>query len=228
MSGGAIRALVFDFDGLILDTETADLRCWEEVYREQACELPLDGFLSNIGTHGTFDLYAELERQSGRAVDRDVVQTARRSHFAALIASERPLPGVEAYLTEARALGLRLAVASSSSREWVEGHLERLGLLSHFHTTACSDDVERVKPDPALYRLAVERLGVEPGEAVAFEDSLHGLLAAKAAGLRCVVVPNTVTASLAFEVADRQLGSLAEVPLVALLAELKAAVARGG
>jgi len=134
-----------------------------------------------------------------------------------VIAQQPALPGVVAALDEARRLGLRLGMASSSSRAWVSGHLTRLGLLDYFEVLRCAEDVEAVKPDPALYRAALEGLGLAPHEAIAIEDSAHGVLAAKRAGLYCVAVPNVVTRGLDFSQADRVLKSLDEVPLAELV-----------
>jgi HAD superfamily hydrolase (TIGR01509 family) len=137
--------------------------------------------------------------------------------MAELINSQAIRPGVVETINAAVEMGLRLGVASSSSRGWVVEHLDRLNLLRHFEAVCTSDDVERVKPDPALYRLAVERLGVEPGHALAIEDSRNGMLAAKRAGLRCVVVPNEITGGMAFDEADWRVRSLAEFELRRLI-----------
>ena len=131
------------------------------------------------------------------------------------------LPGVVDYLDAADRRGMKLAVASSSSRDWVEGHLTRLGLIQRFEAICTKDDVPRVKPDPALYLLAAERLGVSVQRALVLEDSRNGLLAAKAAGVRCVVVPNAVTSGLNFDEADYWLMSLDEMSLDNLLAILE-------
>ncbi len=124
------------------------------------------------------------------------------------------------YLEDARRLGLKIGLASSSSCRWVTGHLDRLELLPFFDAILARDDVQRTKPDPELYRKAVEALGVQPQEAVAFEDSHHGLVAARRAGLYCVAVPNDVTTSLRLDDADLQLTSMAAMPLVELIQHL--------
>jgi HAD superfamily hydrolase (TIGR01509 family) len=173
-----------------------------------------------IGTANVFDPYEHLVQQTGRALDRATVEARRRERFAELIAREGIRPGVLEYLDEAAALGLKVGVASSSSRQWVGGHLTRFGLIDRFHAIRCSDDVEYVKPDPALYRSVCEHLGVEPEHAIAFEDSPNGILAAKRAGMTCVAVPNPLTARLDLSGADLRLDSLAEVPLSELLRRL--------
>lgn len=213
----AIRGLVFDFDGLILDTEEPDYLAWQEVYVAHGVTLPLEVWAEHVGTVGRFDPIAYLEEQTGHTVDRDTIREERRTRLTALIAAKPALPGVRDYLVDAERRGLRLAVASSSSRAWVSGHLERLGLHAHFAAIVTSDDVERVKPDPALYLTALTALGLQGNEVIAFEDSIHGLAAAKAAGLFCVVVPNATTRNLVFALADRVLPSLADTPLATLI-----------
>jgi HAD superfamily hydrolase (TIGR01509 family) len=121
------------------------------------------------------------------------------------------------YLESARRLGLRLAVASSSPRSWVAGHLERLRLIDHFEALACGDEVPRTKPDPAVYQAALAALGLGPQEVIALEDSPNGSLAASRAGIFCVAVPHELTRSGSFA-AELQVDSLTEMSLEELLA----------
>jgi HAD superfamily hydrolase (TIGR01509 family) len=213
-----IELVVFDFDGLILDTELPVFRCWQEIYADHGCELPFEVWADCIGTADTFDPVVDLAARAGRAVDGAALDALHRVRTDALIAAETIRPGVLDYLDAARVLGLQLAVASSSSRAWVAGHLARLGVLDRFQVLKCADDVTRVKPDPALYRAACEHLGVQPGRAVALEDSPNGILAAKRAGLFCVAVPNALTGRLALHAADLRIASLRDLPLPELLA----------
>lgn len=218
-----IKAIIFDFDGLILDTESPEYQSWQEIYAEHACALPLSKWGQLIGTANTFDPYAYLAEQSGRAVDRPSLQAKHRGRVAELIENLSPLPGVEAYIADAKQIGLRLGVASSSRRAWVEGHLTRLGLVHHFDAITCADDVEQVKPDPALYLKAAERLGVAPSQAIALEDSPNGALAAKRAGIYCVTVPNALTQQLVFAAGDMRLSSMDSLSLGALLEQINTA-----
>jgi HAD superfamily hydrolase (TIGR01509 family) len=213
-----VELVVFDFDGLILDTELPAFRCWQEIYADHGCELPFETWAACIGTAGGFDPYGDLAVRSGRAVDRITVRARESARFAELIAGESLLPGVRDYVEAAADLGLKLAVASSSSRDWVAGHLDRLGLLGRFDVLKCSDDVVRVKPDPGLYRAVLDELGVAPRSAIALEDSPNGIAAAKGAGLFCVAVPNAMTGRLALDGADLQIASLTDLPLTQLLA----------
>ena len=216
-----IEALIFDFDGLIMDSETADYQSWRETYASFGVELPLDVWMQNIGSVTFFNPYTYLEEVVGRPLDCEAVHAARKKRDHELIAQQMVLPGVEAYLEEARALGLKLGIASSSRHPWVEGQLVRLGLNGRFDTICCRDDVDnRAKPDPAVYLEAVARLEVQPRQALALEDSPNGAAAAKAAGLWCVAVPNNMTRSLPFPAIDGRLASLADMPLKQLLTEV--------
>ena len=131
------------------------------------------------------------------------------------------LPGVRRYLDEARRLGLKTAIASSSGRQWIDEHLERMGIAERFDAIVCRDDVTAIKPDPELYLTAVDRLGVQVPEAIALEDSTNGIRAAKAAGLLCIAVPNTMTSSMDLSQADLRLGSLDEMPLEELVKTIR-------
>jgi HAD superfamily hydrolase (TIGR01509 family) len=209
-----MRAIVFDLDGVVLDTESTDFAAWKRAYREHGHTLPADRWIEAIGSDGSrFDPLAELRRRVGAGFDEEAMQRARRAHRDSLVAKLRPLPGVVELLDQAEHAGVATAVASSSEREWVEGHLEVLGIRERFHVLRCKEDVARVKPDPALYREAVEALGVAPSQAIAIEDSPNGLAAALAAGLFTVAVPGPMTRGLDFSAADLMLASLAETSL---------------
>jgi HAD superfamily hydrolase (TIGR01509 family) len=215
----AIRGLLFDFDGLLVDTETPSRLVWEELYREHGHELPQDRWATLIGTIGApFDPLGHLEELVGRRLDEQALTTRRRAREYELTDLEELRPGVEEYFAEAERLGLRTAVVSSSDNEWIARHLGRLGHLEGLDTiVAANGDTERAKPRPDLYLEALDRLGLEPDEGIAFEDSPNGVTAAKAAGLVCVAVPNPMTATLALDDADLVLESLADISMHDLL-----------
>jgi HAD superfamily hydrolase (TIGR01509 family) len=212
-----VRALLFDFDGLIVDTETPHFASWQSVYREHGRELPLERWAGTIGTIGGFDPLDYLEELHG-PIDRDAVKARAHEHELALGEIEELRPGVLSYLEDAERLGLNTAIVSSSSRAWVDRHLARLERAEHFDEIVTADrDPVRAKPRPTLYLEALERLGIAAGEAIAFEDSPNGVAAAKAAEIFTVAVPNGVTASLGLDGADLVLPSLADLPLARLL-----------
>jgi HAD superfamily hydrolase (TIGR01509 family) len=217
-----IRAFLFDFDGLILDTELASRAGWELLYREHGHELPADLWATVVGTtHAPFDPMAHLEQLVGAPLEREALNERRYAHEIALIEAEELRPGIAEYLAAARRHGLRRAIVSSSPRYWVDMHLERLEEAVGWDAICTADrDPGRAKPSPTLYLEALSALGVSADEAVAFEDSPNGVRAAKAAGVFCIAVPNEVTRELGLEEAgaDLVLDSLAELAPEDLLA----------
>lgn len=209
-----VRALVFDFDGLILDTETPEFVAWQEVFAAYGASLVAEDWAHVIGSLDSgWNAATEIRKQTGAVVDQDALRKTWKARQVELLARETVRPGVTELIGEAKRRGLGLAVASSSPRWWVEGNLERLGLLEDFPVIATGDEVARTKPDPAVYLLAVSRLGVPPSAALALEDSPNGIRAAHAAGLRCIAVPNPVSRHLDLSAADAVLPSLTLVDL---------------
>jgi HAD superfamily hydrolase (TIGR01509 family) len=217
-----MQALIFDFDGLILDTELPEYLSWSEIYKRYDCDLPLSVWAACIGTHGGFNPFDYLEEQAGQSVNREEMYLWQRRLCGEFLAEKTVLPGVERYIIQAKMLGLKLAVASASPREWVVGHLERLGLLSYFDAIRTRDDVTKVKPDPELYLAALAALDVSADQAFALEDSPNGVHAAKNANLFCVAIPNTLTSQLSLEHADMKLTSMEEISLQELIARVEA------
>ena len=214
--------LIFDFDGLILDTETTSYQAWCEIFESHGANLPLDKWALCIGTsHHLFNVYDYLESQVGKPLDKAGLAERHRQRQVELLAPMEPRPGVVEYLEEARKLKIALALASSSDQGWVVGHLSRLGLAEMFHSIRCSDDVENVKPHPELYHLTLTFTGVSPGRALAFEDSPNGIQAAKNAGVFCVAVPNSVTRQLPIGHADYRIESMADLSLRELLHKIE-------
>ena len=217
---------MFDFDGLIFDSETHEYECVRELFAEHGAELPLEVWGRCVGREADFfDPYAYLAERTGVAVDGAALRARQRTAFQSRVERAGAIPGVEEALRAAKSLGLRIGLASSSTRGWVEPQLKRLGLWHYFACVRTREDVERAKPDPELYRSVLRCLGVEPHAAVAFEDSPNGALAARRAGMWCVVVPNPVTATLAFGEHDLRLESLMQAELADLLARIEAGAA---
>jgi HAD superfamily hydrolase (TIGR01509 family) len=220
-----IKALIFDFDGLILDTETPDYVVWQNIYREHGFELPRDEWGKIIGGYGrsTFDAAEHLSVLSQGRLDSVSLRDRHRSESHAITLSQTILPGVMDYLHEAKRLGLKLAIASSSPHSWVDTHAKRLGIFDYFDQVICADDVGvgRTKPNPDLFLAALDRLRVRKNEAIVFEDSPNGVQAARSAGIFVVAVPNSVTSQLSIENSNLILSSLADLPLPGLLNTVK-------
>jgi len=212
-----MKGIIFDFDGLIVDTEMPGYLAWAECYAAHGHELLLADYTRCVGSDWAhYNPGMELERLLGRRLDWTELDRERSRRVYELLEEVEPLPGVRDLLAEARREGVICAVASSSPRHWVEPWLERLELRGEFLHVVTLDDVTRPKPSPELFELALRRLEIGAGETVVLEDSLNGLRAALAAGIPCVVVPNEVTGALEFEGASHRAESLAELRVESL------------
>ena len=220
-----IKAVIFDFDGLILDTETPDFHVWQTIYQEHGFELPRDEWGKIVGGYGLarFDAAEHLTSLSQGELDAVSLRDRHRSESHALTLEQPIMPGVIDYIHEAKRFGLKLAIASSSQHSWVDTHAKRLGIFDHFDAVICADDVGvgRTKPNPDLYLLALNRLNVQKEEAIVLEDSPNGVRAANQAGIFVVAVPNAVTSLLKINGADITISSLTELSLTELLDKLK-------
>lgn len=217
-----MQALVFDFDGLILDTESALFASTATVFDDHGLDLDADWWAAEILGTAEHPHWTEiLAGRLGRPLDdHDAVVEARNERYHEALALEAVRPGVVELLHDARAGGIATAVASSSPRYWVEGHLDRLGLASSFDAVRTRDDVAagRTKPAPDLFLLACDAVRADPSRSVALEDSPNGVRAAKAAGMTVVGVAAGLTAGLPLAGADLVVPSLAEVTLEELVA----------
>lgn len=218
-----IEAIILDFDGLIMDTETPAYESWRSIYRKYGVELPIEDWAACVGRGMVFDPHVHLENLTRRQFDREALRAERQSAVKEQLESLPLLPGVQRIFEHAGELQLKLGVASSSPRAWVEGHLKRVGLLNHLHATKCAEDVTHTKPDPELFLKTLGALGTQPAQAIVFEDSPNGVLAANRAHIFCVVATNSITAQLSFDGADIDLkvNSLADVHLKELISRLE-------
>ena len=220
----SLKGILFDFDGLIIDSESAVYQAWKELYRRWDKALNFSDWQQLVGKSSLeADPMEQLAALVGSGFDRqtarDEVTALEMEHVA-----EKPIrPGVEEIIARAQREDLKLGIASSSTRDWVLAHLSRLGLRAHFQSISCADDVEFAKPDPALYRLSLKKLGLNAHQVIVFEDSPNGVLAAKRAGLFCVAVPNPVTRRIPYQdnggQPDLVLDSLRDFPLEQYLRE---------
>ena len=211
-------AIVFDFDGVILDTETPLYSSWQEMYSRHGVHLDLELFATYIGGADYFDFHTHLEEQTGLKLDRQSLMEERRGLYSEHVAGNTVLPGVKDYLSEARARGFRIGLASNSDIGWVGSNLNELGLYDKFDVLKTRDDVVNVKPDPEIYLATLHDLKTDPGHAIAIEDSASGVAAAMAAGLFTVAVPNPITKYHNLDGADVIMESLASTPFSNLAA----------
>ncbi|NJO04366.1 MAG: HAD family hydrolase [Chloroflexaceae bacterium] len=220
-----IRAIIFDFDGLLIDTESPALHSWQMLYQHYDYELTLALWQHTLGTSHGFDPLEHLAlllQQQDPPITLDLeAERSRRETLKYSLSENQPLlPGVLHKLDEAAALGYPCAVASSSDRAWVEHWLHKHSIYNRFVCVRTADDVALTKPAPDLFLAAAECLGIEPAACLVFEDSPNGILAAHAAGMRCVAVPGPVARLLELPPAELRLSSLAELPLPAIVARV--------
>ena len=220
-----LHALLFDFDGLVLDTETPEYLTWQAIYREHGFELPHDEWGRIVGGYGLsdFDAADHLARLLQGRLDPVSLRRRHTDESLALIHAQPVLPGVLEMIRAAKQRGLKLAIASSSPHSWVDAHAQRLGIFRHFDAVVCADDVGagRTKPNPDLFLLALDRLRVQKEAAVVFEDSPNGVKAANRAGIFVIAVPNPVTERLVFVGANLTVRSLSDLTLATLSDKLK-------
>ncbi len=212
-----IRALIFDFDGLLVDTETPVFESWNRVYGEYGHQLELSRWQYALGTRHGFDPLSHLENLAGHPFDRAAALARYQELKRELSFSQPLLPGVIGVFEQASAAGMPRAVASSSDREWVDGWLERREITHWFMCVRTADDVVMTKPAPDLFLSAAAGMGVPPEACLVFEDSPNGIRAARAAGMRCVAVPGAITSQLELPPADLVLPSLDAIPLAEMV-----------
>ncbi|HVP20944.1 MAG TPA: HAD-IA family hydrolase [Anaerolineaceae bacterium] len=213
-----IKGLVFDFDGLILDTETPEYNVLQGVFQTYGATLPLSEYSAALGSSfEAFDPFVYLEEKIKRPVDHKALYRDYKERSLDIIKQQPLLPGVTQIMERAIQLSLKLSVASSSPHAWVSSHLVRLGLLDKFDFILTAEDVAHIKPNPELYLKSVQKMGIKPEEAIAFEDSPNGIQAARSAGLFCVAVPNPITLQLGTDHADMVIDSLLSLTLDSLL-----------
>jgi putative hydrolase of the HAD superfamily len=205
-------AVLFDFDGILVDTEWAIYEAWLRTFRTHGHELPLDTYTRCVGSDfDTWSPKTHLEELTGRSFDWHQLDADRQVEIRADLEQAGPMAGVVPLLEKLRSDGTAIAAVSSSNHAWVDGWLEKLRLASYFDTTVCRGDAPRIKPAPDLWLEALRRLGKAADRCLAIEDSLNGVKSAKEAGLTVWAVPNRTTAGIDFSLADRVLKSLEEL-----------------
>jgi HAD superfamily hydrolase (TIGR01509 family) len=211
-----LKALIFDFDGLILDTETPEVLVWQSIYKEHGFELPVEEWEKTIGGYGisTFDAAEHLAHLTQGRLDPVSSRIRYRTQSDEIIHASPILPGVVNMIEQAKQNGLKVAIGSSSPHSWVDAHARRLGIFDYFDRIICQDDVPpgRTKPNPDIFLKALEQLNVKQNAAVVFEDSLNGVTAARRAEIFVVAVPNPLTAKMGVT-GDLTVSSLAQLSL---------------
>jgi HAD superfamily hydrolase (TIGR01509 family) len=207
------NALILDFDGTIIDTESPAFESTAQIWARHGVEFPMDWWLQGMGTDRKSTWVKELENRLGRSIDHDSVMEERQQIKNEMTESQPVLPGILELLEAADRRGITMAVGSSSPHRWVDRHLKRVGLYERFSHVVCRDDVGGVsKPAPDVFVQALGLLGVNADSGAVIEDSPNGLKAALAAGLRTVVVPNPLVKHLDFSGAFARYEALDDLP----------------
>ena len=189
------KALIFDFDGLIVDTETVIYESWAEIYERNDQILELNTYKNCVGSNFEhFHPGIELEKRLGKKFNWAIIDAEREELIRQRLEQKEERTGLRYFIENAKEKGLELAIASSSSRNWVLGWIKKLELSNYFSAFVNRDDVEKIKPDPELFLTAAKSLGIHPSEALIFEDSENGLKAATAARIPCAIITNSITA----------------------------------
>jgi len=207
----AIQAVIFDMDGLMIDSEPLHKEAWQVTLRHFGYELDEALFAQLVGLQISED--AVLLREHFRLpVRAEALARQRNDLFLARLPGRvKPRPGLCELIAQVRVRGLRTAVATLGERRYVDAVMRELNLDGVFDAVAVAEDVARGKPAPDVYLLAARRLGLPPAQCLALEDAPNGVLAAKAAGMRCVAVPNEMMRALDLSAADASLPSLLAV-----------------
>ncbi|MEN9974279.1 MAG: hypothetical protein RLZZ282_285 [Verrucomicrobiota bacterium] len=207
----ALGAVLFDFDGVLVDTEWAIYQSWQRLFDAHHHPLPLAIYTRCIGSDfTTWSAKSHLEELTGLSFDWHDLDERRQHEILRDLTGAGPMRGVVSSLEKLSAAGVPCAVVSSSSHRWVDSWLEKLGLTRYFATVVCRGDAPRIKPAPDLFLEAARRLAVAPTACLVIEDSLNGLNAARAAGMTAWAVPNRVTEGLNFAAAAQVFSSLDE------------------
>ncbi len=206
-----LRAVIFDFDGLLLDTESAEYEEWRHIFSSHGAHLSLQDWVKYVGTWVDASLLDLLDDRTTRPFDRAELRRQHASAVRANVDSKSFCEGVTSLVPALRQAGLKVAIASNSDLPWVKSHLDHRNYRSNFDVICTRENVKHLKPDPDIYLLTLQKLGVKASEAVVFEDSLPGTTAALRAGIQVYVVPNSITVQSVFPAQATVLRSLADV-----------------
>lgn len=213
-----IKAIIFDFDGTIIDTETAWYIVFKDAYKQYGVDLSLETYSQCLGTNlESFNPYTYLMTHYNISIDLDEFRKSIHNNYSKLIDNEVVRPGILNLLQEAQAARLKIGLASSSHRDWIDKFVDLLELDGYFECYCTADTVKNVKPNPELYLQALQQLGVQPSEAIAIEDSPNGAKAAVAAGLHTIVIKNPLTKQLPFSPGHHTIEALEHYTLQELM-----------
>ena len=206
------QAIIFDLDGLIIETEAVYYQIWQREFAQEGLAFDMAGYQNLIGSHHVMGGYRPhqvlADHRNNGVTARDLLRAVQHEALQT-IKNEEAKPGVHQVLDQADNRGFLLAVGSSSEKDWVHGHLKRLGIFDRFDTIVTAEDVNKnAKPAPDIFLKVLENLGVAPQNALVLEDSNNGVVASHRAGIRVIAVPNEVTTGQDFSLATAIIPSL--------------------
>ncbi len=208
----AAKAVIFDFDGVLVNTEVAIYNSWKRVYAAEGHEIPLETFNQCLGSGYTYwDPGKYLESLTGKTYDWPAINAARQAEIVRDLENEGLIPGVEDFIKKLHSAGVPMAIGSSSSHKWVDDWLKREKIMQYFNTVVCRDDCKAVKPAPDIFLKAAVNLGIAPADCVVLEDSHNGTIAAVNAGMNVISVPNRITAFADFSMATCRITAIREL-----------------
>lgn len=217
-----IKAIIFDFDGLIIDTETPEVVAWKELFQSYGLNFSFEEYSATIGK--VYDDTSALDILQSRLdfpIDKEKLFKEFKQRKVELIDAQPLRSGVLDLLESSRIAGLLIALASSARRAWVDRYLKMHQIEGYFDCIKTLEDTNLPKPDPALYLLTLKYLEIRADEAIALEDSFNGISAAKAAGINAVAVPNRMTRDFDFSQADLRLEHLTDLTLQELIGKFQ-------
>ena len=203
-SNHGVCAVVFDMDGVLIDSEPLQYRACQEMLHSVGLTLSEQEFQHRWVGHKTIDSLEEMLHEHHIEADSEALMELKHQAYHHLIATEpiTPRTGIQWLLRWLWERHIPCAVASSSSHADIRLVLERLEIIDYFQHLTSSEDCSLPKPDPEIYLLSAEKLGIPPEACLAIEDSSVGVQAAKAAGMCCVAFPHRYTAEQDFSMAD--------------------------
>lgn len=214
-----LKALLIDFDGLVIDSESVWYDLYHEVLlRDYDYDLSIKDFLVCVGA-SSFELFEFLSQNISEEVDIEKLKEETTKKFIEESKEIEIMPGVREIIEQAKKLGLKTCIASSASRPKPEYHLTRFELINQIDEMSTGDLSERLKPAPDIYIKATELLNLEPSECLALEDSKNGLISATAAGIKCIIIPNRITELSEFSGYYKKYYSLNEINLEEIIEE---------
>ena len=212
LGNSQIKAVLFDFDGIIIDSEWPIYESWKRVIEGEGHKLAVESYVQCIGSD--FDTWSPekyLEELTGKTYDWPTINAKRQVELEADLEGVQLLPGVEELLRKLNDNGFKVAIVSSSSHRWVDAWVEKLDLMQYLEHVVCKGDAPRIKPAPDLYEEGARRFSLQPVQCLVIEDSLNGVKAGNEAGCLTVAVPSRLTSCLDFSRADFVIESLMDL-----------------